>query len=105
MPIENDTVIHTSTREEYLALMEILDKHGYVWKSGLCPDQEDNFSKNGSLTCVRLHEYMDINKAMAFCHRRFYENQGCTILTLDDLKNILEPNLNMKLISAIRRVV
>ena len=94
--IRNSTIVNAKTQQEYDKLMVYLEKHGYSWSPWGLPPSKNYWQ--GIDSCIRIPP-ADFGKTLNFDRMDFYRRRGCKIIDVDDY---MRPNLNLKLIRAIR---
>lgn len=64
-------IYHTPTQEAYDALMEDLEKQGYLWASGALPTASHNWGVHRKQTCINVNV---IDKALSYAVKGWYDS-------------------------------
>ena len=96
------TVIHPESKEQYISLLQFLEKQGYLWNgAGELPtySRSMDFFNNEKDICICLEPDKFITysrKSYFHCHDNRYN-----IISFNDYMDNERPNLNLKLIKAV----
>ncbi len=104
--IMKELAIHTKTQKQCDELLMLLEEEGWVWRSGRAPTSfPECWNGRKECTCIYLEE----GKRLAVGHVGNVSKESATLITFDVYMNKFnprkQPNLNHRLIKAIRGVL
>lgn len=102
IPMKINTVVHTKTHEQFIELLEILEKKGYKWASGMLPTANNAlWVSYKSKTAV----WIDMECGISYSSTDYFKKHSkYTVITFDDYLQSLQPNLNKKVMQAIMNI-
>ena len=102
-------IVHTKTREEYDALINLLDLFGLTSLNGTKLHNENNYLKHGAETCLCFD-----NGKVTFSNKMFYKKWDVNILSYDEvldyvlsclsLNRFPRNNLNQEVIKSLYQI-
>ncbi len=101
---KGDIVVTTRTQEQFDELMMFLEKKGIVWSGGDPPRKHQIWNSYKSETCI----YIEHGRCITYCDLDYFMNRShepYEIVSFEEYMEKNNPNLNLRLIRAIKSVI